>query len=684
MKTKKLYLDFEFRNPQNRYLDLLCVAWKDDSSSYVNRLWIEDKKDRELFAVKIAELAKDHVFIAYVVEAEARCLFQMWDEFNCHPEDVEFIDLYIEYRMLTNHNHELAYGEQLIKGKKVFTKPPRPKYQQIDNDDLHHKPEHSLTACCYKMLGEEIDAEHKDEMRNLIISGKPLNNEEVHNILMYCADDVKFLPQLFKEISQYLFKKLGSHKNSLQRLRREARLRGEYAARTARMVMLGYPINYDALKRFSGDTDQILRTEAEEINKQYPEIKPFIWNSKTQKYVQKTHILREWIEKQGHPDWLRTDKGALSLSLEAFRKYYSSQSKNLGGAMNKYLYTKQSLNGFLPQGVGSKRRSFWEFVGEDKRVRPYFGIYGAQSARSQPAATGFLPLKANWMRAFIMPPEGRAIAGIDYGSQEFLISALLSEDDDMIKAYESGDPYLYFAKLDGAVPWDGTKEGYADERNIYKTVTLGISYLMGPKSLAFKLSQELNKTYTEDDAQDLINRFYEAFPDFADWQTDHIENYYDAGCFAKVKLPCGWYMFSDNPNRKSVGNAPIQGFGSSIMRKAVQLAQDRDLSVIYTLHDAIYIEYDHTDWNSVGQLFDCMDEGFRHYFPKHLKHRATCRLDAFAWSKHYKKETIDLLRMDVPPRERILHMAKKVDTSDIYIDKKGEKDYLKYVKYFTK
>jgi DNA polymerase I-like protein with 3'-5' exonuclease and polymerase domains len=308
--------------------------------------------------------------------------------------------------------------------------------------------------------------------------------------------------------------------------------------------------------------------------------------------------------------------------------------------------------------MGSKRRSFWEVVGDDHRVRPYFGIYGAQSARSQPAATGFLPLKANWMRAFIQPPKGRAIVGIDYGSQEFLISALLSEDEEMIKAYESGDPYMYFAKLDGAIPWDGTKEEYSNERSIYKTVTLGISYLMGARSLAFKLTQELGKEYTEDDAQDLINRFYDAFPDFAEWQRDHIESYYDAGVFAKVKLPCGWYMWADNPNRKSVGNVPIQGFGSSIMRKSVALAQDRGLDVIYTLHDAIYVEYDSDDKEAVEKLRISMDEGFRHYFPDHLKSRATCRLDVFTWSKDFE------------------------EPNNIYIDKKGENDYLKYVEYF--
>jgi hypothetical protein len=682
MKTKKIYLDFEFRNPQNKDMDLLCVAWLDESQSgAMEKHHLQKKEDRQRVATALASLAEDHVFVAYAVEAEARCLLQLWEEFDCKTvEEPEFLDLYLEYRMLTNHNHELAYGRQLIKGKVVETVPPKPKYQRTEEDKFSSKPEHGLAACCYKMLEIEIDTEQKEKMRNLIISNKALTQGECNSILNYCADDVKYLPILLSKISRYLFEKTASDVKTLQK---EARLRGEYAARTAVMVREGYPINRSALKQFSQDTDQILRSEAEEINRQYPDIKPFIWNTKTQKYVQKAAPLRAWIASQDHPHWLKTDKGALSLSLDAFEQFYDSSSPSLGGAMRKYLRTKQSLNGFLPRGANSKRKSFWDSVGDDDRVRPYFGIYGAQSARSQPSATGFLPLKANWMRAFIQPPEGRAIVGVDYSSQEFLISALLSEDDEMIRAYESGDPYMYFAKVDGAVPPDGTKEEYANERNIYKTVTLGISYLMGPRSLAFKLSQDLGKDYTEEDAEDLISRFYEAFPDFSEWQSEHIETYHAAGRFAKVKLPCGWYMFADNPNRKSVGNMPIQGFGSSIMRKSVALAQDRGLDVIYTLHDAIYVEYDHGDWNAIGQLMECMDEGFRFYFPEHLKHRATCRLDAFAWSRHYKKETVELVRMDLPPRQRQFAGTKKVELSDIYIDKKGEKDYLKYRKYFA-
>ena len=273
------------------------------------------------------------------------------------------------------------------------------------------------------------------------------------------------------------------------------------------------------------------------------------------------------------------------------------------------------------------------------------------------------------MRAFISPKPGRAIVGIDYGSQEFLLSALMSEDQEMISAYGSGDPYLYFAKLDGAVPNDGTKKTHKAERDIYKSVTLGISYNMGAAGLAQKLTNDLGKTYSEEQAEGLILSFKEAFPDFAEWQRDLIEEYREGGKWSHVKLPCGWYMWGNNQNWRSVGNVPIQGFGSSIMRKAVGLAQDAGLDVIYTLHDALYVEYNSCDWGCIETLYKAMEAAFWHYIHKHLKNCVKVKMDIFTWSPDY-----DALSQGI-------FNDLSYDMSNIYVDDKGKKDYKKYSKY---
>ena len=48
----------------------------------------------------------------------------------------------------------------------------------------------------------------------------------------------------------------------------------------------------------------------------------------------------------------------------------------------------------------------------------------------------------------------------------------------MKQAYASGDPYLEFAKLAGAVPPDATKKTHPEQRSLYKATVLAVNYGM--------------------------------------------------------------------------------------------------------------------------------------------------------------------------------------------------------------
>jgi DNA polymerase-1 len=91
------------------------------------------------------------------------------------------------------------------------------------------------------------------------------------------------------------------------------------------------------------------------------------------------------------------------------------------------------------------------------------------------------------MRGLIKPPEGHGVAYIDWEQQEFGIAAVLSGDQNMIQAYLSGDPYLEFAKLAGAIPPGGTKKTHGVVRDQFKQCVLGFQYGMGHKSLALRI-----------------------------------------------------------------------------------------------------------------------------------------------------------------------------------------------------
>jgi hypothetical protein len=134
-------------------------------------------------------------------------------------------------------------------------------------------------------------------------------------------------------------------------------------------------------------------------------------------------------------------------------------------------------------------------------------------------------------------------------------------------------------------------------------------------------------------------------------------------------------MFSENDNLRSVTNVPTQGEGGSIMRKAVDLAVERGVKVLKTLHDAIYIEGDIGDEDDILILRDSMQEAFAFFMPEELKKDALkIRLDPFAWSPDYKEDQVIKLGKE----------KWEVPCGPLYLDDRAETEYQMFSKYFNK
>lgn len=665
-----LFLDYEFNRILEPVLNLVCCCTYDPVQNKKIKWWLHNDPDE-------IELLKGYIhnfdiLVGYADIAEARSLISMGME----PLDFKWIDLFLEYRCLTNHNDELQWGKQLVDGKIRTVKKPRPKWEREEGEAANSfKATHSLAEATYKLLGVIRDTEHKDRMRKLIISDpKTFSETEREEIMDYCMEDVESLPDMWNEMVVHYMK--NDEKLSLDQLVAEAKVRGRFAAHTAWMETKGYPVDIPKTKNFSKQVGNILYDCQRQINEYFPDVKPFKWNRPEQKMSWNQVATREWI-KANHSDkkWMKTDGGDLSLALEAFEKFFdykhSYPTDSFGAQMVRYLKLKQSLYGFVPtakSGNKKEKKTFWDSVGSDGRVRPYTNIFGAQSSRSQPGSTGFMFLKPAWMRALVSPKPGMAMAGIDYGSEEYFISAILAQDINMINAYLSGDVYLAFAKDAKIVPMDATKELYKIERDICKNTVLAISFLMTKYGLAIKLSNDSGKVWTEDEAQILIDKFYGSYPQLAKFQEQIYDKYQLQGY---LKLPCGWYLWGHNENQRSVSNCPIQGMGASILRKAVDLAVSRGLYVCFTLHDALYIEYAIGEEHQIEILRDCMREAFVFYFDEKMKDTAAkIKLDPFAWSPDYEKDS------------KIVLPTLTVPASNIYLDERAEKDYDTFSKYF--
>src|SRR5262249_45273123 len=150
-------------------------------------------------------------------------------------------------------------------------------------------------------------------------------------------------------------------------------------------------------------------------------------------------------------------------------------------------------------------------VGSDGRNRTLLSPFGARSGHNTPSASGFIFGPSVWLRGLIKPGEGRALAYIDWKSQEVFIAAALSGDVALREAVQSGDPYLSFAKRAGLAPKDATKQSHKGIRDLCKTCVLGAHYGMQAGSLAARTG------LSEMRAEDLLRRLYRSYPTFSDW-----------------------------------------------------------------------------------------------------------------------------------------------------------------------
>jgi hypothetical protein len=651
---KILALDFEFCETTEPVLKLVSCA----TSTYVNGelqeekdWWLHNQSYQSLKDYLVAH--KDYILVAFGAEAEAKSLISM----GLDPLDFKWVCEHLEYRCLQNHSYELLHGEQLIDGKVKRTYP------------FGEKGKQNYGAVAFKLLGALIDTKEKEEVRQLIISNPAeFTEEQKQRILAYGRSDVKYLYKILKAIIALYKKRVP---RNLKELTKQMLLRGEYAARTAKMVQLGYPVNVEWLNNFAGNAPLVIQDCQRDINRQFPAIEVFRWNKKEQRYSMNQKVLKDWIH-QNHPEgWMLTDKGQYSLALEAWETKYHFRHEypegNLGAQMLRYLKLSQSMKGYNPHAD----KSIFNDLGSDGRVRCYLNPYGAQSSRTQPASTGFVFLKPASQRSLVQAKKGRAIGDLDYSSEEFLLAALMSGDRKMLEAYKSGDVYLAFGKDIGYIPQHGTKKSHKMERDICKAVVLSLSYLMTEYGLAYRLTSETGKVWTEAEAKELIDLFDNNYETFAAWRKEKLNDYYDNGY---LMLRDGWYLWGDNEKFRSVANAPIQGMGAVIMRRAVALAQDAGLDVIFTLHDAIYIEYDFGDLGAIDTLKSCMEQAFIEQFEGEWKEHAKCiRVDPQTWAIGYddpKLEDGNIVYQTVTTPKGL-----KVAASSYFYDARAAKDF---------
>ncbi len=171
-------------------------------------------------------------------------------------------------------------------------------------------------------------------------------------------------------------------------------------------------------------------------------------------------------------------------------------------------------------------------------------------------------------RAFIPSDDKHIFLSADYSQIELRIMAAMSQDDEMIKAFnEEKDIHSITAAKIYQVP---EKKVDADMRRKAKTANFGIIYGIS----AFGLSQRLNIPRTE--AKELIDGYFENFPGIKKFMDKQIDLARNQGFVQTIKGRKRYLSDINSANavvrgmaERNAINAPIQGSAADIIKIAM-------------------------------------------------------------------------------------------------------------------
>jgi hypothetical protein len=439
------------------------------------------------------------------------------------PQPARMLDLFVEFRRLTNGAAPL-FGVSLIGALKYF----------------------GLS---------DIGGEEKVQMRTLAARGGPYDAEERASLLQYCESDVDALERLLGPL--WAASELGSREVFGQAL-----LRGRYMVAAASVEANGVPIDVHTLDRLRKYWKVIRRGLVEAVDAVFAV------------YEGESFVARrfeDYCARNGIP-WPRLPSGALALSENAFRERTRIYPQLEPLRQLRYVLDQLKLEDLA--------------IGCDGRNRTGLSAFRAKTGRNQPSNSRFIFGPSVWLRHLIKPKDGRAIAYCDWSAQEIAIAGALSGDDAMWEGYAAGDVYLDFAKRAGLVPPYATTATHPHERNLCKTLLLGVSYGMSEQGLAERANIHIAQ------ARDLMQRHRSTYRPFWAW-SDNVVNTALVG--APLFTTFGWRMQwprgADVDRReRTARNFPMQANGAEMMRLAVCMAVEAGLMICAPVHDALLLE----------------------------------------------------------------------------------------------
>lgn len=399
-----------------------------------------------------------------------------------------------------------------------------------------------------------IGGDVKDAMRNLVMRGGPWTIEERGRILAYCESDVDALALLIEAMVENVASeplRLG-----------QALLRGRYAAALGVVENNGIPIDTALLRRLRYYWPDILLNLVESVDADFG-----VYDRG--RFVEA--CLERFLVKEKIP-WPRLSSGKLALDDDTFRQQAKAYPRISPLQELRHTRSQLRLNDLS--------------VGPDGRARTMLSMFRSKTGRNQPSNSRFIFGMPAWFRNLVKPTKGRALAYVDWSSQEIAIAGALSGDQLLWQAYDSGDPYISFAIQAGLAPEGSTKKSHPEIRQACKAIVLGVLYGMSAEGIANQSAIHVVR------ARELLQLHRDTYRQFWKWAEENADRvslgfpletvfgwriYFPAGCGVSV-------------NRRSILNWPMQSHGAEMMRLGLSMAIEAGLMICAPIHDALLLE----------------------------------------------------------------------------------------------
>ena len=455
-------------------------------------------------------------------------------------------------------------------------------------------------------IPHEVDQAEKDACRDLVLHQTLYNEQEWRRIEDYCLSDVVAVRRLLPAIHTALVTAYRSEIIVLP----EMVARGDYIRDCAILLhrTKGFPMDREWVQDIYEHRTAVINGLSENCNRHFDH--PI--------YVKQSAKpdARYSFSFKGFDDWVRKQPIPIEWDLTECSRY-RFESDYVDQQVAKYPFLKP-LKETRDSIRAMSSRDLRELMTADGYIKARGNPYHTVTGRNGPKPReGFVLNLMPWQRSMIRPEPGRVFIGCDWSQQEIAIAAALSGDPLLIQAFLSGDVYLSMAKEAGAVPADGTKDDYPNERKAYKAVVLGLAYGKGRHALGLDIWMDLGgrrgkPLLTVDEAmlkaEEICDWHRSTYWVYWDWVEQGIQRARSEG-YWRVEAD-GWTRFVEPETRQtSLLNYPIQSAGGLMLRRAIALLVNTDLDVVCSHHDAIYINSDPDRMaKDIDTLKSCMSQ----------------------------------------------------------------------------